>query len=148
MRPRSTKDYKPKPPLEVPPFPYLSFLELKPAKQTDLHPLWNVHLWVSESPSSCDSCLFWILWHAALSLHVVVQETMCHVTLGHGVPEAGAREGMHPSMAPCLWEWASNPVGPKPLVGAASSSPRNTPIHVGSKNQYSEDPSAQVTKSP
>ena len=45
------------------------------AAQTVLHPLWKVHLWVSESPSSLSSCLRQDLGYVVLSLHVVVGET-------------------------------------------------------------------------
>ena len=51
------------------PFPYLSFLELKLATQTDLRPLCNVRLCVLELPSSRGSSLFQGLGCAALGLH-------------------------------------------------------------------------------
>ena len=66
-------------------FPYLS-------TQTDLHSLWKVHLWVSELPSSRSSSLLPDLGCTALSLQVVVQVTMCHVTLYRG----GVQEGTLP----------------------------------------------------
>ena len=44
----------------------LSVLRL--ATQTGLHPLWNMHLWVSESPSSRSSSLLQELGCAVLSL--------------------------------------------------------------------------------
>ena len=67
--------------------PPLSVLQL--AVQTGLHPLWKVHLWVSESPSSRSSCLLQGLGCAVPSLHAVVQGNMCRVTLGHGGVQAG-----------------------------------------------------------
>ena len=57
--------------------------------QTDLHPLWSVHWCVSESPSSRSSSLLQDLGCAVLSLHVVVQENMCCVTLDHGGVQGG-----------------------------------------------------------
>ena len=52
----------------------ISLSVFKPVTQTDVHPLWNVHLWVSESLSSRRSSLLQGLWCAALSLHAVVLE--------------------------------------------------------------------------
>ena len=49
----------------------------QPFLQTDLHPPWNVLLWVSESPSSGSSSLLQDLGCAVLSLHVVVQQITC-----------------------------------------------------------------------
>ena len=66
-----------------------SFSVLKLAAQTVLHPLWKVHLWVSESPSSHSSCLLQGLGCTVLSLHSVVQGNMCRVTLGHGAVQGG-----------------------------------------------------------
>ena len=74
----------------APKFP-ISLSVLNPAVQTDPHPLWNVHLWVSESPSSHSSSLLQGLGCAVLSLHAVVQENMCCVTLGHGGVQGGTR---------------------------------------------------------
>ena len=71
---------KPKPCPEVP----VSLPVLKPIEQTGLHSLWKVHLWVSESPSSHSSSLLQDLGYSVLSLHVVVQENICRVTLDHG----------------------------------------------------------------
>ena len=75
--PCSPKGYKPKPCPKVP-------LIL-------LHPLWNVHLWVSESPSSCSSSLLQDLGYVVLCLCVVVQSNMCHVTLDYGGVQGGTR---------------------------------------------------------
>ena len=69
----------------------MSLSALKSATQTDLHPLWKVHLWVSGSPSSRSSSLLQDLGYVVLSLHAVVQGNMCHVTLGHGGVQGGAR---------------------------------------------------------
>ena len=77
----------------------LSLSVLKSARQADLHRLWNVHLWVSESPSSCSSSLLQDLGYAVLSLHVMVQENMCCATLnlfwqlseGKSVVQGGTR---------------------------------------------------------
>ena len=52
--------------------------------QTVLHPHWKVHLSVSESPSPHSSPLLQDLGYVVLSLHELVQESMCHVTLDHG----------------------------------------------------------------
>ena len=62
----------------------ISLSVLKPVLQTDPHSLWNVLSCVSELPSSCSSCLLQDLGYAVLSLHVVVQESICCVTLDHG----------------------------------------------------------------
>ena len=72
---------------------------LQHAAQTDLRPLWNVHLWVSESPSSRSSSLLQGLGCAVLSLHPrvvpvqnhprVVQGNVHHVTLDHGRVQEG-----------------------------------------------------------
>ena len=67
----------------------ISLSVLKPAAQTCLHPLWNVLLWVSESPSSQSSSLLQDLGCTVLSLHVVVQVNMRCVTLGHGGAQGG-----------------------------------------------------------
>ena len=48
--------------------------------QTGLHSLWKVHLWVSESPSSCSSSLLQDLGYVVLSLHVVVQGNVSRYT--------------------------------------------------------------------
>ena len=68
----------------------VSLSVLKTAVQTDPHPLQNVHSWVSESPSSHSSSLLPGLGCVVLSLHVVVLENMCRVTLGHGGVQGGA----------------------------------------------------------
>ena len=52
---------------------------------TGLISLWNVHLWVAKSPSSLRSSVLQDLGYDVLSLHVIVQENMCHVALDHGV---------------------------------------------------------------
>ena len=67
----------------------LSVLRL--AAQTGLHPLWNMHLWVSESPSSRSSRLLQDLGYIILSFHVVVQGNMSCVTLDHGGVQGGIR---------------------------------------------------------
>ena len=60
-----------------------------PVPHSDLHPLWKVHLWVSKLPSSHSSSLLQDLGCGVLSLHVVVQENMCCVTLDHDRVQAG-----------------------------------------------------------
>ena len=67
----------------------MSFSFHQPVTETDFHPLWNVHFWVSESPSSRSSSLLQDLGCTILSLHVLVQENMCCVTLGHGGVQRG-----------------------------------------------------------
>ena len=62
---------------------------LKLAVQIGLHPLWKVHLWVSESPSSRTSSVLQDLLYVVLGLHVVVQGNMCYVTLGHSRVHGG-----------------------------------------------------------
>ena len=62
---------------------------LKQAVQTGVHPLWKVHLWVSESPSSRSSCLLQGLGCAVPSLRAVVQGNTCSVTLGRGGVQGG-----------------------------------------------------------
>ena len=68
----------------------ISLSVLKMATQTVLHPLWKVHLWVSESPS-CSSFFLQDLGYIILSFHIVVQESMCYVTLDHGGVQGGTR---------------------------------------------------------
>ena len=70
----------------------ISLSVLKPTVQIVLCPFWKVLLWVSESPSPCSSSLFQELGCAVLSLHVVVQESMCHVTLDHGEVQEGTSQ--------------------------------------------------------
>ena len=58
----------------APKFPISSSV-LKPVAQTILHPLWKLHSWVSELPSSRSSSLLQHLGYIVISLYVVVQET-------------------------------------------------------------------------
>ena len=59
----------------------ISLPVFKPVMQTYLHPPWNAHLCVSESPSSPSNVLVQDLLRAALNFHVGVQETVCSATL-------------------------------------------------------------------
>ena len=52
--------------------------------QTVLYPLWKVHSWFLELPSSHSSFLLQDLGYIVLSVHVVVQENMYHVVLDYG----------------------------------------------------------------
>ena len=52
--------------------------------QTVLQSFWKVPSWVSESLSSHSSSLYQDLGYIVLSLHIIVQEYMCRVTLDHG----------------------------------------------------------------
>ena len=61
----------------------------KSAARTVLHPFWKVLLWVSELPSCHSSSLFQDLEYTLLSLHVVVQGSMCHVTVDHSRVQGG-----------------------------------------------------------
>ena len=54
-----------------------SFSHLKPTVQIPIH-------LGSESPSSRSSSLFQDLGNGVISLHIVVQKSVCHVTLDHG----------------------------------------------------------------
>ena len=74
----------------APEFP-VSLSVPKPATQTGLRPLWNVHLWVSESPSSHSSSLLQDLGYVVFSLPVVVQGSRRRVTLDHGGAQGGTR---------------------------------------------------------
>ena len=49
-----------------------------------------MHLWFSKSPSSLSSSLLQDLGYLVLSLHVIVQENMCHVALDYGEVREGA----------------------------------------------------------
>ena len=69
----------------------VSLSVLTTAVQTDPHPLQNVHSWVSESPSSHSSSLHQDLECAVLSLHLMAQGNMGHVTPGHGGVQGGTR---------------------------------------------------------
>ena len=62
----------------------MSLSVLKPAVQTGLHPLWNVHLWVSESPSSCSSSLFqiWGTFSASMQWFRETRAVLHWVTVG------------------------------------------------------------------
>ena len=80
----------------------------QPVTQTDLHPLWNVHLWVSESPPSHSSSLLEV-GRAVLSLCVAVQETTGRVTLNHGVSDPGAQGGSRACVGTLPPEMGSHP---------------------------------------
>ena len=67
----------------------ISLSVLKLAVQTAVHPLWKVHWWVSKS-SSQSSSLLQDLGYIVLSLHEVIQENMCCVTLDHDEVQEGA----------------------------------------------------------
>ena len=68
---------------------------LKPAARMDLCLLWNVHSWVSESPTSRSSSPLEDMGYVVLSLHVVVQGNTCPVTLDpSGVQEATCPKGV------------------------------------------------------
>ena len=74
---------------------FLSVLKL--VMQTDLHPLWNVHLQLSKSLSFRSRCLLQDLARTVLSLHVVVQKLCARLHwMDCGVPDAGAQEGTCP----------------------------------------------------
>ena len=104
-------------------FPISSFF-LKPAVQTGLHPIWNVLLWVSESPSSHSSTLLQDLGCAVLSLHVVLHMPCYtgswwspgrHMSQDSGFP-------MHPSEkqkseAQLPWSQFSSGISQKFLLG-------------------------------
>lgn len=56
--PCSQKDYERKARREDPHYCSPVLLEFMPAIQTGPHPLWGLHLWVSEATSSCSLSLF------------------------------------------------------------------------------------------
>ncbi|KAF6084291.1 hypothetical protein HJG60_008568 [Phyllostomus discolor] len=107
---------------------------------TDLHPLQNVHLWASESPSSRSGSLLQDLGCAVLSLHVVAQETMCRVTLSQRLQP---REAGVPSWDPASRNRLPSSVGSKPLGGPTSPGPMSTSIHAGSRARGPECPKAK-----
>ena len=114
--------------------------------QTGPRPLWGVHLGF-QSRQRLTAALSLRVWgtlpdHSRLPamqgesigselpwlLHVCSQEKrgsspgstgLC--VLGHSVPRAGAQQGMHPCLGPCLWKLASYHAGPKPQVGPTSA---------------------------
>ena len=66
---------------------------------TGLISLWNVHLWVAKSPSSLRSSVLQDLGYDVLSLHVIVQENMCHVALD----QSEVQEGTSPKKVTSLY---------------------------------------------
>ena len=106
----------------------ISLSVLKPVMQADLHPLWDVHSWLSESPSS---------WSKQLSLsgsgvHCSLSPRsgpgpVCLAALDHSTLGAGAQEGTCLNLGPCTQEWASNSAGPKPQVHLAWSEEHSLP---------------------
>ena len=101
----------------------MSFSFHQPVTETDFHPLWNVHFWVSESPSSRSSSLLQDLGCTILSLHVLVQENMCCVTLGHG----GVQRGTCPKRvaSPYVLQRSRNLQVSIPSHNSAPSTPTN-----------------------
>ena len=77
----------------------ISLSVLKLAMQTVLYPLWKVHSWFLELPSSHRSFLLQDLGYIVLSVHVVVQENMYHVVLDYGK----VQEGTHPKKVASLY---------------------------------------------
>ena len=108
--------------------------------KTDLHPPWNVHLWVSELPSSRGSSLLQDLGYTALRLHGAVQETMCHVTLSQMLEP---REAHVPVWDPASGSGLTCSVGSEFLVGPTSPGPTSIPIHIGSRARGPERPNAR-----
>ena len=128
----------------------ISLPVLKLVPQTVLHPLWNVHVWVSESPSSCSNFLSFRTWAMLLSVsssgsgnHVpcCTRSGLCCIwcprcwSLEKHTFQRGTlppRAGSHP-----LW-------GPKPLEGLASPGPTRGPIHAGNRVRGPEYPNAKI----
>ena len=102
-------------------FPYLSFLELKLATQTDLHPLWNARVWVSELPSLCSSSLSGSGVHCS-QFPCSRPGPRCCASLDQ-CPRGCSPARQCPSMGPALQEQASNHLGPSICQSHEGSSP-------------------------
>lgn len=93
----------------------MSLSVLKAEVQTDLHPLWDLHSWVSESPPSCSKQLS--LSGSGVRYSQSPRGSpgpVCRTALDHSTPEAGAQGGTCLSMGHCPQEWASNSAGLSP----------------------------------
>ena len=101
-------------------------------RHTHLHPLWNVHLWVSESPSSCNNSLFQDLGCAAFSFCIAVQGPC---TMQHWIIVSQRLQASKACLPAWDTEQSSNYVGHKSLVGLAAAGPTRALIYVEIKGQ-------------
>ena len=99
--------------------------------QSDCHPLWNVHLWVSESPSS----------HITLPFESGVH---CSQPPRRSLGNHGTCYTV-PAWDPVSRSELPSSVGSKPLVGPVFPGPTSTPVHTGNRARSPEHP---YTKKP